>query len=62
MTDRPQNVDRLAGGDIQMWVVELTTLHMKCVTRHGDPVELGDDDIRELIDVLQRRLREIEAA
>ncbi len=48
-----------ANGDIAMWVVS-STLHLKCVTKYGDPVELNVNDLAELVESFQRFMPKME--
>lgn len=42
-------------GDVRLWVPpDGGALHIKCVTNHGDPVELIEEEVHELIAALQR--------
>ncbi len=43
----------LCNGDISIWTESDSTLHIKCVTEFGDPVELNADELRELCDALR---------
>ena len=49
----------LANGDIAMWVVS-STLHLKCVTKYGDPVELNVNDLAESVESFQRFMPKME--
>ena len=49
----------LANGDIAMWVV-FGTLHLKCVTKYGDPVELNANELAELVESLQKFMPQLE--
>jgi hypothetical protein len=49
----------LANGDIAMWVVS-GTLHLKCVTKQGDPVELNVNELAEMVESLQRLMPQLE--
>jgi hypothetical protein len=55
-----ENLRSLCGGDVALWTVNRTTLHMKARTKFGDPVELNDEEVRELIAVLTELLQSIE--
>jgi hypothetical protein len=63
MNLNPNNKDdviTLSNGDIELWVDPGAALHMKCVTKHGDPVELSAEEIKELCAVLERLIGQIE--
>ena len=52
----PMNDDifRLSNGEITMWIENETSLHIKCVTKEGDPVELNFEEVEELCIILHR--------
>jgi hypothetical protein len=52
-------VVELGNGDIVMWV-DSGTLHLKCITRHGDPVELNADEGAEVLASLRRCLQRLD--
>jgi hypothetical protein len=52
-------VVELGNGDIVMWV-DSGTLHLKCSTGHGDPVELNANEVAELLESLQRCLQRLD--
>ena len=55
-----QEVVSLSNGDIVIWIVEESSLHIKCVTKHGDPVELNAEEVKELCEVLTAMAKRIE--
>lgn len=46
-------------GDLRVWVAQRSSVHIKAVTKTGDPVELGEPELRKLIAVLNKLLEEI---
>lgn len=60
MSNEPDPPYELALGQVVAWVSNGTSAHLKAVTREGDPVELGEDELRELIEVLQDLLRRMQ--
>ena len=60
MESPDEEVVTLSNGDIVLWVDSGTSLHLKCVTSHGDPVELNAEELAELCEVLQRFATRIE--
>ena len=52
MISHNNEVITLNNGDISLWIVNDTSLHIKCVTNHGDPVELNVEEIKELCEIL----------
>lgn len=59
MESSSDDVITLANGEIVMWI-DAGTLHLKCITRHGDPVELNTDEVVELLETLQRCVRQMD--
>lgn len=55
-----RDIITLSNGDIVMWVEPGAALHIKCVTKHGDPVELGAEEVKELSAILKRLVMNIE--
>jgi hypothetical protein len=55
MMDANDDLLTLANGDIVMWI-DSGAMHIKCVTKFGDPVELNMEEIDELIKKLQECL------
>ncbi len=53
-------VGEFADGALRIWTEAGASLHIKSVTRCGDPVELNADELRECIASLNRMLHEIE--
>lgn len=45
--------------DISVWE-ENGTVHLKCVTPQGDPVELNMEEIKELMNVLEKYTKEMD--
>ena len=60
MESSNEDVVTLSNGDIVMWVVCGSTLHLKCVTPQGDPVELNATEVVRLCQVLHRFAKQIE--
>jgi hypothetical protein len=42
-----------SGGEIQAWIEQETSVHLRAVTPHGDPVEMNEHELKQLIDSLQ---------
>jgi hypothetical protein len=60
MKQSNDTVVTLSNGEVNVWVDEGSAIHLKCVTRFGDPVELNVEEAKELIGVLERLVHEIE--
>jgi hypothetical protein len=46
------NIHELAGGDLAVWQDESGTVFLKLQEKHGDPVELGEEEALELAELL----------
>ncbi|MET1110931.1 MAG: hypothetical protein ABWX67_05315 [Allosphingosinicella sp.] len=46
----------LAGGDIILWAEKGGPVMLKTVEKHGDPVELAEHEVQDLIDALEKLL------
>ena len=46
--------------DITLWVTDGGSIHIRTNEPSGDPVELGEGEAQELIDVLSRLLKQIQ--
>jgi hypothetical protein len=49
--DEP-DVFELSGGEVVVWADPAGSVMLKIVSSHGDPVELGEGEVDELIQVL----------
>jgi hypothetical protein len=54
MDQNDPEVVSLNGGEIVIWIENDSSLHIKCVTRSGDPVELNSEEVDELCKILQK--------
>lgn len=39
-------------GSVRAWIVDAAAVHLRCVTKDGDPVELNADEVRNLCEAL----------
>jgi hypothetical protein len=60
MTNAPRTVAVLSGGDIVISVDPGASVHIRCVTPFGDPVELNAEEVKELCAILERLVPEVE--
>jgi hypothetical protein len=44
----------LSGGEVNLWLSEDGTIHIKAITSFGDPVELSSEEAKTLADHLRR--------
>lgn len=47
-------LQKFAEGDVYFWIEQESSIHLKAITRHGDPVELTTDEARNLAKALLR--------
>jgi hypothetical protein len=57
-TDATPKLVTISDGEVRAWVDG--GVHLKAVTSFGDPVELGAEEVRELIAGLNELLRQLE--
>jgi hypothetical protein len=60
MNRAKEEVFELSHGDVVAWVEPGSAVHLKCVTPHGDPVELNAAEVHALCDTLMRLAHETE--
>jgi hypothetical protein len=60
MKKNKEEIFELSHGEVVAWVEPRAAVHLKCVTRQGDPVELNAEEVRSLCEALQRLAREAE--
>jgi hypothetical protein len=57
MSDTTSDHDEFHKGDLRLWVTpDRGSLMIKSVTKHGDPVELGESEVEMLIESLKAML------
>ena len=39
---------KFAGGELYFWIEHESSIHLKAVSSHGDPIELTAEDAREI--------------
>jgi len=54
MEQNRQNAVSISHGEVELWVTDDLTIHLKAVTRFGDPVELGSEEAKSLAEALLR--------
>jgi hypothetical protein len=47
---------------VTVWIADGGSIHIKTRDPHGDPVELAAQEARELVEVLNNLIRELEAS
>ena len=52
-------VHRLSDGEIVLWIEQDSSIHIKAVSPHGDPVELSAHEAEELGRLLLRMAEQI---
>ena len=50
MSDRTNHAVKriISSGEVVLWIEQGTSIHIKAITREGDPVELSEEEAREL--------------
>lgn len=57
MSDTAKDNFELDKGDLRLWVAPGgNSLMIKSITKHGDPVELGEGEVELLIQMLEKML------
>lgn len=51
----------LADGDVRIWLEQGSSIMLKSVTKFGDPVELSDRDVSELLETLLTLQKKMES-
>lgn len=59
MSSDDNDIITLSNKDIIIWTENDSSLHIKCVTKYGDPVELNPEEVSELCEILQALLKRI---
>ena len=47
MSAKPK-IQSFAGGEVQFWIEQDSSIQLRAVSSHGDPVELTADEAREV--------------
>jgi len=47
------DIFRLSDSELCAWIEQNDSIHIKAITKFGDPVELTDEDVKKLIRFLQ---------
>ena len=55
-----RQVQSFAGGEVYFWIEQESSIHLKAVSPHGDPVELTAEDAREIAAALIAAAEKIE--
>jgi hypothetical protein len=53
------DVVSLSDGDISIWIDGESSVHIKSVTKFGDPVELNAHEVDELCEILKKMADQI---
>ena len=60
MKDVDDEYGEVAGGEIRFWVEQNSSIQLKAITEHGDPVELTADEATELVNKLLSMIKLID--
>ena len=58
-----KNEDELVSvsdGEVNLWISDGRSLHLKAITKHGDPVELSSEEAKEIAAHLLRLAKAVE--
>ena len=58
--DQHEKPRKFSGGEVTVWVDNGTSIMLRSVTPHGDPVELNAEEARELAEYLLACAAQIE--
>jgi hypothetical protein len=59
MSNKKQ-VHRFAGGEVSFWIEQDSSIHLRAVSSHGDPVELTAADAREIAAALMTAAQKLD--
>jgi hypothetical protein len=59
MSSEPE-IQSFAEGDVYFWIEQGTSIQLKAVSAHKDPVELTADDAREIASALMKAANELD--
>ncbi len=54
MTPIENDYFELSNGEIQVSIHDETSIHLRAITKHDDPVELSSGEVRDLIALLYK--------
>ena len=54
------DLNTFSDGDVHFWIEQQSSIHLKAVTSHGDPVELTATEAREIATTLLEAARKLE--
>jgi len=60
MNKNPDGLVNLSDGDVYLWVEAESSVMLKAITKHGDPVELSAEEAKELAATLLKMAAKIE--
>jgi hypothetical protein len=55
------SVKKFSDGDVYLWIEQESSIHLKAVTQHGDPVELTSHEAEELGKTLIEMARDLDS-
>jgi hypothetical protein len=55
-----KELHEFGGGEVYFWIEANSSIMLKAVTKHGDPVELGAEEVREIAEALLKAATELE--
>jgi hypothetical protein len=55
-----KELQEFSNGEVYFWIEADSSIMLKAVTKHGDPVELGAEKVREIAEALLKAATELE--
>jgi hypothetical protein len=56
-----RQIQKFAGGEVYFWLEQDSSIHLKAVSAHDDPVELTADEAREIASALISTAQKLDA-
>ena len=55
-----KELQKFGNGEVYFWTEQDSSIMLKALTKHGDPVELGAEEVREIAEALLKTATELE--
>jgi hypothetical protein len=55
-----KELQKFSSGEVYFWIEQDSSIMLKAVTKHGDPVELGAEEVRKIAEALLKVATELE--
>jgi hypothetical protein len=57
-----EDINEFGGGEVQFWIADAGSIHLKAISPNGDPTELTADEARQIAAALLRAANEPDEA